>query len=575
MHRLRVALAQINPTVGDIQGNCELIRSRIREAREAGVDVVAFPELAITGYPPEDLLLKPCFVDDNLSALRGLAPEAEGITVIVGFVDKDEDIYNAAAVLHDGEVAGTYHKTYLPNYSVFDENRYFQQGDEVPIFRLGGVGIGVSICEDIWYPTGPAAAQAMAGAEVLINISASPYRCTVPESRERMLRTRAQDSTACVCFVNTVGGQDELVFDGYSAVYGPEGEVIARAPAFRETLLVADLDVRAIFRQRLHDPRLRKLVRESWSRSELSVWDLGELQPRGDRPEVCPGIAPLLGQEEEMYEALVLAMRDYARKTHFEKAVIALSGGIDSSLVAAIAVDALGPENVVGVSMPSRYSSEGSRTDAEQLAENLGIELLRIPIEGPFTAFLEALSGTFEGTAPDVAEENLQARCRGVIMMALANKFGWRVITTGNKSEGAVGYATLYGDTAGGFALIKDLPKTDVYRLSRYRNSREEVIPRSVLEKAPSAELRPNQTDQDTLPPYEVLDLILEEYVEGDRSVDEIAALGFDRETVARVIRMVDAAEHKRRQSPHGPKVTPRAFGRDRRLPVANGYRVS
>lgn len=572
MENLRVSLAQINTTVGDIGGNSELIVSYTERAREIGSAVVAFPELAVTGYPPEDLLLKTSFIDDNIACLRQLASYSRDITMVVGFVDVGEDIYNAAAVLHGGEVRGVYHKMFLPNYSVFDEERYFQRGEAASVWELGGAGMGVNICEDIWYPTGPVGVQALAGAEVILNISASPYRLGAPAARERMLATRAMDHGAYVCFTNLVGGQDELVFDGYSAVFDTAGNVIARAPGFSEALLTVDLDVRSVLRGRLRDPRGRKLAALGRAGEPVSTHALEPPAARDSPPEAQPVICEPLTDTAEVYAALRLSLRDYVDKIGIRTVYVGLSGGVDSSLVATIAADALGPDRVVGVSMPSRYSSEHSRTDAAELACNLGIRCLSIPIEGPFAAFLEALSEQFEGTQPGLAEENLQARCRGNILMALTNKRGGIVIATGNKSETAVGYSTLYGDTAGGFALIRDVPKTLVYELCQYRNSLGEAIPPRVLEKPPSAELRPDQKDEDSLPPYSVLDPILEAYIEEDHSVDEIAAMGYDRETVARIVQMVDRAEYKRRQSPPGPKVTPRAFGRDRRLPIVNGY---
>lgn len=568
---VRVALAQINPTVGDISGNADLIAAWTQRARDIGADLVAFPELAVTGYPPEDLLLKPSFLDDNLACLQQLAEHSRDIAMVVGFVDVREDIYNAAAVLYGGRVQGIYHKAFLPTYGVFDEDRYFQRGDTRPVYELGGAGIGVNVCEDIWYPQGPMGAQALAGAELIINISASPYRRGVVAFRERMLATRAQDHATFVCFVNTVGGQDELVFDGSSSIFNTHGNLISRAPAFEETMIMADLDVASVFRRRLHDPRGRKLAGGALDGAPAEITALGP-PPDAAKPPIQMSVCPPLSEPAEIYSALRLALRDYVRKTGFKEVGIALSGGIDSSLVAAVAVDALGSENVVGVSMPSRYSSEGSRSDASQLAENLGIRMITIPIEQPFATFLDALSEEFQGTEFGLAEENLQARCRANIMMSLANKFGWLVVTTGNKSEMAVGYSTLYGDLAGGFALIKDVPKMMVFELCRYRNTLGEAIPPTVLEKPPSAELRPDQRDEDSLPPYPVLDPILENYIEGDHSAEEIVAMGYDRETVARVILMVDRAEYKRRQSPPGPKVTPRAFGRDRRLPIVNRY---
>jgi len=570
---LRVALAQINTTVGDLAGNRDKILAWMDRAREMKADIVAFPEMAITGYPPEDLLLKPDFVEAAVRTLHEIVPASEGLTAIVGCVHADDDLYNAAAVLHNGQLTGIYRKQYLPNYGVFDENRYFRAGQQQLVFSRNGVLFGVSICEDIWYPDGPPEAQAShAGAEVLINISASPYHMGKGQSRERMLATRAADNTAFVAYCNLVGGQDELVFDGHSLVCGPQGEIIARGKQFDEELVLADLDTRQVFRWRLYDPRRRKINNpdgDAFQRIELA-----DLDPIPGREMVTPTLATPLERVAEVYHALVLGTRDYVRKNGFQQVVLGLSGGIDSSLTAAIAADALGPENVTGVAMPTRYTSSHSLEDTEQVARNLGIHFLTIPIDGTFQAFLDMLAPVFEGREPDVTEENIQPRIRGTLLMALSNKFGWLVLTTGNKSEVGVGYATLYGDTAGGFAVIKDVPKTLVYELARYRNAQAgwDIIPKRVLEKAPSAELRPNQFDTDSLPPYEVLDPILHAYVEESCSVTDIVRRGFDEETVRRVIRMVDRNEYKRRQSPPGVKITPRAFGKDWRLPITNRY---
>jgi NAD+ synthase (glutamine-hydrolysing) len=575
MTALRIALAQINPTVGDLGGNETKITDYTERARSQGADIVVFPELAIPGYPPEDLLLKPSFVAANIATLHRIAQSTAGITSIVGFVDREDDIYNAAAVLHGGSVAGVYHKAYLPNYSVFDEERYFRAGERPLVFSVDETKIGLNICEDVWYPAGPTKTQALAGAQLVINISASPYHASKRTSRERMLATRAADNVVCMAFCNLVGGQDELVFDGGSVVVNELGEVIARGKQFQEDLIVADLDLAAVFRQRLHDPRRRK---ERISLAAEAVRHVA-LDPAPARIKVqsaaTSGVTPPLDPLAEVYQAIVLGTRDYVRKNGFSEAVIGLSGGIDSALVACIAADALGKENVTCVFMPSRYSSQDSREDATQLAGALGVRYLTVPIDDTFQAYLDMLAEPFAGREPDVAEENVQARIRGNILMALSNKFGWLVLTTGNKSEMSVGYATLYGDMAGGYAVIKDVPKDLVYKLAAYVNEREgrAVVPQRIFDKAPTAELRPNQTDQDSLPPYPVLDGILHAYVEEDRSLDEIVALGFDRDTVIDVTRMVDRAEYKRRQAPPGVKITPRAFGRDRRPPITNKYR--
>lgn len=575
MRKLRVGLAQINTTVGDMEGNVAKVLEYVERARELGVDVVSFPELTITGYPPEDLLLRASFVEDNLKALQALVPQCRGLTVVAGFVDlAGGDIFNAAAVIHDGTLTDVYHKQYLPNYGVFDEFRYFRQGSEMPVYSVGEAGFGVNICEDIWYPGDPTRAQAYSGAQVIININGSPYHASKYRFRQEMLAARARDYSVFICYTNQVGGQDELVFDGGSMVLDADGQLIARAAMFEEELLVCDVDIEAVLRKHLHDPRARQERAEFPGHPAVKKVDLGRPAP-SRRPAIVPRVAPEPSLEEEIYNALVLGTRDYLHKTGFNKAVIALSGGIDSSLVAAIAVDALGAENVVGVSMPSRYSSEGSIRDAQALAANLGIRLIIIPIEPAHAAYLQMLAEVFAGTEPGTAEENIQARIRGNIIMALSNKFGWIVLTTGNKSEYATGYATLYGDMSGGFAVIKDVPKTMVYRLARYRNALagRDLIPESVITKPPSAELKPGQLDQDTLPPYAVLDPIIEAYVEQDRSVQEIVDAGFDRETVERVVRMIDRNEYKRRQAAPGVKITPKAFGRDRRLPIANRYR--
>ncbi|HEV8228098.1 MAG TPA: NAD+ synthase [Methylomirabilota bacterium] len=572
MRRVRVGLAQVNPTVGAIEANARLVVDWMGRARSAGCDLVAFPELTLTGYPPEDLLFKPAFIEANLRALADVMKQSKGLTAVLGYVDKRDDIFNAAAVLHDGTHAGTYHKQYLPNYGVFDENRYFQSGTESPIFLVGDVAMAANICEDIWYPTGPTTRQALAGAELIVTINASPYHVGKAQFREKMLATRASDDLVCLAFVNTVGGQDELVFDGHSFVFNEKGECIARGRAFEEDLVIADIDLDQVFRARLHDSRRRKeKLHADGSTRRIS---LPALPPR-EKAKLPVHEVEALEPVEEIYRALVLGTRDYVTKNGFKHVVIGLSGGIDSSIVAAIAVDALGAANVTGVTMPSPFSSPGTRNDAARLANNLGIDLLRVPITSVLKAYKRVLAGAFKGLKEDVTEENLQARIRGNYLMALSNKFGWLVLNTGNKSEIAVGYTTLYGDMAGGFAVIKDCPKTLVYKLSEHANVRagREIIPKSVFTRPPSAELRPGQTDQDSLPPYEVLDAILECYVEGDMGVADIVARGFDAATVKRVIAMVDRNEYKRRQGAIGIKITPRAFGKDWRLPIVNRFR--
>jgi NAD+ synthase (glutamine-hydrolysing) len=580
---LRVALAQVNVTVGDLEGNTRKILTSMKQAHEAGAHIVCLPELALTGYPPEDLLLKPGFVADNLRKLHELVSESHHmpeLTAVVGFVDRDHDIYNAAAIINAGRLIGKYHKHYLPNYGVFDENRYFQAGRRAPIFVINDVHVGVNICEDVWYPGGPLTMQAHAGAEVILNINGSPYNTGKGIFREEMLATRAADNGVIVAYLNIVGGQDELVFDGGSMVFNEQGALIARAKEFEEDMLIVDLDTASVFRSRLHDPRRRK-ERLRVTSEDVPIIPVGTrgYPSQSVSKQVVLGapqrIEPKMEYLQEIYAALVLGTGDYVRKTGFKKANIALSGGIDSSLTAVIAVDALGAENVLGISMPSGYSSEGSRTDAQLLAKNLGIQLMTIPIEETFRTSLRMLEPALGEGDAGLAAENLQARIRGNILMTISNKFGTIVLTTGNKSEMATGYCTLYGDMAGGFAVLKDVLKLLVYDLCRYRNSlgNEPVIPHTVIEKPPSAELRPNQKDVDSLPPYEVLDPILKAYVEDDRSFGEILAMGFEQKTVERVMRLVDISEYKRRQSPPGVKITTRAFGRDRRLPITNRYR--
>ncbi len=567
MPRLRVAAAQLNLVVGDLDGNVERMLDAYERAEHAGADLVAFPELAITGYPPEDLLLRPVFVAQAVEALEKMASRAGRCAAIVGFPEPGRDLSNAAAVLANGRVQGVYRKHLLPNYSVFDEQRYFSPGtDDGPLFVIGGVKVAVSICEDAWSPNGPILAQANGGAELVVNINASPYYASRWRERETMLATRAADASVPVVYVNLVGGQDELVFDGASIVFDERGHLIARAKQFEEDLLVLDLDVRPTFRKRLLDPRGR--VRGA-PLAEVPV-----SEARITERTAAARIEPILDPVREVYEALVLGTRDYVRKNGFTDVLIGLSGGVDSSLVAVIAVDALGAEHVHGVLMPSRYSSEGSITDAEALAANLGIGTVTVPIEPAHDAFEQMLSDAFKGTQPNLAEENVQARIRGNVLMTMSNKFGWMVLTTGNKSEMATGYATLYGDMAGGFAVIKDVPKTLVYALCVERNERagRDLVPKSVLEKPPSAELAPGQVDADSLPVYETLDPIIEGYVEEDLSVPELEAVGHDADTVRRVARMIDRNEYKRRQAPPGVRVSPKAFGKDRRLPITNRW---
>ena len=558
---LTIGLAQVNPVVGDVKGNADMALAAYREADAAGCDLVAFPELTLTGYPPEDLVLKAGFVADNQTWLEDFAAKTGDCVAVIGFVDgADGVLYNAAAICHRGRVVHRYYKNLLPNYSVFDEERYFTPGDDAAdaatIYRIGGALVGVTICEDIWSRVGPVAAQARAGATLAVSINASPFHRGRLQERVAMIAERARDNSCSVAYVNQMSGQDELVFDGGSMIVDATGAVIARATQFAEELLIASIELPT-----------------AQPRATARVIELTD-EPRGNTRASATLVEPL-GDLAQVYGALVVGTRDYVRKNGFTDVVIGLSGGIDSALVAAIAVDALGAQHVHGVSMPSRYSSEGSRTDAAKLAANLGVELRTISIEPAFSAYLEMTAESFAGKAADLTEENLQSRVRGTTLMALSNKFNWMVLTTGNKSELAVGYFTLYGDSVGGYAVIKDLLKTTVYELCEFVNQRagREVIPNDIITKPPSAELRPDQRDDQSLPAYEVLDPILELYVERDRTASEIIAMGHDEALVRRIARLVDMNEYKRRQGPPGVRVTRKAFGKDRRLPITNGYR--
>jgi NAD+ synthase (glutamine-hydrolysing) len=590
MRTFRIAMAQINPTVGDIAGNTRLIKAWIKAARKVKADLVAFPEMAVTGYPPEDLLLKPGFVDDNRRALDDIARECSGIVAVVGYVGQGttvraksgppsvvsadrHELYNAAVIIADRRPVATYSKWLLPNYGVFDEGRYFHPGRRLPLIGLRGVTIAVNICEDIWFPDGPTRAQAAAGADVIVNINASPFHMGKSRFREQMLVTRARENGVIVTYTNTVGGQDELIFDGNSVILDQTGEVIARGPAFQEDLIVADLNVEAVARARIAHGRKRSLSGKA--AAVINRIAVRASTTKMKRTRTVPSLAAPLGELEEVYQALVLGVRDYVRKNGFKHVVIGLSGGIDSALTAVIAVDAIGSENVLGLFMPSPYTSQESGEDVAELARQLNIECRIIAITSTFDAYLKSLAPSFEGKPPDTTEENIQARIRGNILMAWSNKFGHLVLTTGNKSEMSVGYATLYGDMAGGFAVIKDVPKTMVYELSALRNRRDKtvVIPKRILDRPPTAELRPDQKDEDSLPPYALLDPILKAYVEEDRSVEEIVAMGFERAVVLRVVALVDRSEYKRRQAPVGIKITHRGLGKDRRMPITNGYR--
>jgi NAD+ synthase (glutamine-hydrolysing) len=569
---MRLALAQMNTVVGDLDGNRDRVLARLAEAREVRADLVLFPELAVTGYPPEDLLLRPGFLRAAARTLEEIAAETKGIAALVGTPHLDRDLFNACAVCVDGEVRFTYRKHFLPNYGVFDEDRYFQSGRELVLLRAGEALIGPTVCEDIWQPGPPATDLALAGAHLVANISASPFHLGKGVEREQMLATRARDNSCWIAYVNAVGAQDELVFDGHSLVLDEEGEVVARGPAFEEALVVVDVDTTTAVARRLRDARRRTLARGLRELPDPPVIEL----PAGDAKQAIePVVAPLLDDLEQMRLAIELGLKDYVEKNGFSDVVLGISGGIDSALTAALAAEALGAERVVCVSMPSRFSSEGTRSDARRTAESLGARLLEIPIEPIVAAVEGALAEPFAGTDTGVAEENVQSRVRGLLVMALSNKFGWLPLATGNKSELSVGYATLYGDMAGGFALLKDVYKTDVYRLARHLNERagRELIPASVIERAPSAELREDQKDEDSLPPYAKLDRVLEAYVELDSSREELTTDGFDPEVVERALGMIDRAEYKRRQAPPGVKLRPKAFGRDRRIPITNRWR--
>src|SRR5215467_14500364 len=589
MRTFRIAMVQMNPTVGDLDGNVRRILTWLREAKKSKPDLVAFPELAITGYPPEDLLLKPQFVADNRRALNEVVRACRECVVVVGYVgqvglsDQKEgaafvlpagrhELYNAAAVITERRIVTSYAKWYLPNYGVFDESRYFHPGRRLPLITINGTVVGVNICEDIWLPEGPTRRQAAAGAEVIVNINASPFHVGKSRSREEMLATRARDNRVIVTYTNTIGGQDELIFDGNSVAIDHTGEIIARAKGFEEDLLVVDLNIESVARARVSGGRKTGFIGKAGAVVDRLVL---KGQSPGKRTRLVPSTEVLADPLDEVYRALTLGVRDYVGKNGFKQVVIGLSGGIDSALTAVIAVDALGADNVLGVFMPSPYTSRESREDTNELVRRLGIRLKTLPITPAFKSYLHTLKNPFEGTKVDETEENLQARIRGNVLMALSNKFGHLVLTTGNKSEMSVGYATLYGDMAGGFAVIKDVPKTMVYELATLRNRQGEmaVIPKRILDRPPTAELRHNQKDEDSLPPYALLDPILKAYVEEDRSVQEIVAMGYELATVLRVVALVDRSEYKRRQAPVGIKITHRALGKDRRMPITNGYR--
>ncbi len=592
MRQVRIAMAQMNATVGDLEGNTTVVIEAIKRAKEKQVDIVMFPELAVSGYPPQDLLLKPQFLHDNKTMLQRIIDQTRGITAIVGFVDQQDDIYNAAAIIHDRRLLGIQHKVYLPNYGVFDENRYFQAGDPGNIYQIGDVVFGVSICEDIWYPEGPMVIQALSGAHLILNVSASPYYIGKPAYRQKMIAVRAADSVVVVAYNNLIGGQDRLIFDGGSLLVNQSGQILAQGTLFEEDFVVADVDLDDVAIARLSDPRHRKAVMEmKLGRTPMCKRICAEPAHREKTEHISRHIRSRIEQEaptsqelaapsgdnhlKEIYDALTLGLLDYVRKNGFKKVVLGLSGGIDSAMVATIATDALGSENVLAVLMPGPYSSQGSLDDAKRLVENLKIQHRIIQITPVYEAFVAQLAEAFEGRPADVAEENIQARTRGTILMAISNKFGYLTLTTGNKSEVSVGYATLYGDMAGGLGVISDVPKTTVFALAEYRNNVAgcDLIPRNTIEKPPSAELREDQKDSDSLPEYHILDEILRAYVEHDKGIDDIIALGYNPEMVKDIIRRVDHSEYKRQQAAPALKVTTKAFGPDRRLPITNKYK--
>jgi len=582
MKKLRIAMAQINPTVGDLNGNIRKIYQYVGRAKKQKADLIVFPELAVTGYPPEDLVHKPQFISDNMAAVSELAGRISGIAAIIGFLDRGEkgEIYNAAAVIAGKRLIDVYHKILLPNYGVFDEVRYFTPGARYPVYSLGNIRFGINICEDVWHSTGPARMQSLAGAELIININASPYEKGKPETREGVLRDRSSENSVMIAYLNTVGGQDELVFDGLSMVFDHCGNLVARGKQFKEELMVVDIDLTETGKCRKASPALNMGMPSDKREGIIRIPVDSRAAAGASAP--APKTMKISRRQDpagEIYNALVFGTSDYVRKNGFNGVVIGLSGGIDSSLVAAIAADAIGSENVTGLFMPSGFTSDESREDAFQLASNLGIRILEMSIKPILAGYLKSLENNFRGREKDTTEENLQARIRGNLLMAFSNKFGWLVLTTGNKSEMSVGYATLYGDMAGGFAVIKDVPKTLVYDICKWRNSAKAsaVIPDRVLWKEPTAELKYNQKDSDTLPPYPVLDPILRAYVEDELSFGEILKLGHEigctEDVIKKVITMVDRSEYKRRQSPPGVKITARAFGRDRRFPITNRYR--
>ena len=559
MQTLRIAMAQINPVVGDIQGNTDKIKNYIKQAQKENVDVITFPELALTGYPPEDLLFKTHFINDIKKHLEEVTKSTQGITAIIGLAREENGLLNSAAVIYDRKIINFYDKKILPNYGVFDEKRYFISGKNNPVYLINGITVGINICEDIWFEDGPTKDQADLGAQLILNINGSPFDTEKRDIRENMLKERALHNNLYISYTNMVGGQDELVFDGGSVLLNPDGEIISRGKAFEEDLIITDLYLEET---------------TNFVESNTNIFVSNTFKNKNPRTIPDNHIVEI-SKLEQIHKALILGTRDYVNKSGFTKVILGLSGGIDSALTCYIAVKAFGKENVLGVIMPSRFSSEGSITDSQLLANNLGIDTKIIPIEPAYSSFLDMLSESFEGTSVDVAEENLQARIRGNILMALSNKFNWITLITGNKSEMATGYSTLYGDMAGGFAVLKDVPKTLVYELCRYINTLQDtdLIPETIITKPPSAELREDQKDEDSLPPYDILDAILKYYVEEDRSFQEIVDLGYDEAVVKRTTLLLDRSEYKRKQSPPGVKITPRNFGRDRRIPLINKYK--
>jgi len=578
MDNIRVAIAQINTIVGDIKGNSKKIKRNIKKAHDNHADIVVFPELTITGYPPEDLLYRHDFIEENLTALNKIAKYSKGkdILVILGFVDLDTDIYNAAASIYNGQIINIYHKIFLPNYGVFDEKRYFQSGKRLSIINYKGIKLGITICEDIWYPGGPAYYETIIkNAELIVNISASPYTIGKDSKRQEMIKTRCRDNVTTVVYCNLVGGQDELVFDGNSMIVNEEGNIIAKLSSFSEELGIGDLNVKDTLKKRLKDIRIRELrASEIATPYSFVSYDIKATSSIGKKKNKMNFLIKrqYTNTEEEVFDALVCGTRDYVKKNGFKKVIIAISGGIDSALVSVIASKAIGVGNITGLFLPSQFTASESERDATMLAKNLGIELIKLPIKPLYDSYMDILKNIFKGTKFGVAEENLQARIRGNIVMALSNKFGWLVLTTGNKSEMSVGYATLYGDMAGGFAVIKDVPKTMVYNISEWINKKWHLIPENILLRPPTAELRPNQKDTDSLPEYSILDPILKMYIEQDYSISDIINSGFKENEVKRVARMVRKNEYKRRQSPIGIKITERSFGKDRRYPITNGF---